>query len=59
LYAKPQRPALVTEALRLQLQQVSMQIHAHVKVCTHTIATAGLQEQAWGPNAQGFANPLQ
>jgi len=56
---EPQRPALITEALRLRLQQVSMQIHEHVKVCTLTIAAAGLQEQAWGPNAQGFTNSLQ
>jgi hypothetical protein len=34
-----------------------MQIHARVKVCTHTIARVGPQEQPCGPHAQSFTTP--
>ena len=52
-----QLPSRVTPFLGVQLQEVSMQIHARVKVCTHTIARIGPQEQPCGPHAQGFTIP--
>jgi hypothetical protein len=54
-----QRRALVTEALGVQLQEVSMQIHARAKMCSYTLASVGPPEQACRPDAQDFAHPLQ
>jgi hypothetical protein len=36
-----------------------MQIHARVKMYTHTIASVGPPERACRPDAQDFTNPLQ